>query len=264
MATEPDRLHLLYEINRRLATFTDLDDLVRYATQRARELFDAEGCALLLLDSHRREFHFPISSQSEARAGSQERLAEISFPADRGIAGWVVSHGEAVLVQDAANDPRFYGGVDRQTGLVTRTVLCAPLRTRDGNIGVIEVINPGAGSPTQDDLEFLEALANDVAVAQEKALLHDQLRGEAVGLRQVLTLAGGILFVLGFLFGIGAAIGHLARALPMVELLSRPALWIGVVAAAGGALLVGVARGWWGVTASRRFAGAPARGRRRS
>jgi len=247
MATEPDRLHLLYEINRRLTTFNDLDDLVRYATRRTRELFDAEGCALLLLDAHRREFHFPIASQREARAGSQARLAEIRFPADRGIAGWVVNHDEAALVEDAASDSRFYGGVDQETGLVTRAVLCAPLRTRGGNVGVIEVINP-AEKPTKDDLEFLDALASDIAVAQEKALLYDQLRNEAVGLRQVLSIAGGILFVVGVLFTFAALIGHLARALPLVELPARPAMWIGLLAALGGALLFGVARGWWSAT----------------
>ena len=60
-----ERLRVLYEITRKLATFTDLDDLLRYATRRARELFEAEGCALLLLDPEKNEFYFPIASQAE-------------------------------------------------------------------------------------------------------------------------------------------------------------------------------------------------------
>ena len=111
-----ERLHALYELNRRLATFTDLEDLLRHATQRARELLHAEGCALLLFDPARRELHFPVASQAESRRASEPRLAEIRFPADRGIAGWVLARGEAVCVADVTRDARFYSGVDQIIG----------------------------------------------------------------------------------------------------------------------------------------------------
>src|SRR5512135_23036 len=145
------QLHLLADVSRSLATFTDLDELVQFATQRTRELFEAEGCALLLLDAARREFRFPVASQRQAGA-SAAALAEIRFPADRGIAGWVLSHDEAALVPDTATDPRFYDAVDRQTAMRTRALLCAPLRTRRGNIGVLEVVNPGAAHLEAADL----------------------------------------------------------------------------------------------------------------
>src|SRR5437867_13148830 len=101
---ESARLQLLNDVNRRLATFTALDELLRYATRRGRELLDAEGCAVLLLDGARHEFHFPVASQSEARAASEARLADVRFPANQGIAGWVLAHDEAVLVADAGSD----------------------------------------------------------------------------------------------------------------------------------------------------------------
>src|SRR5262245_31762971 len=113
MPTEVERLRLLYEMNRRLSTFVDdLDGLVRFATRRTQELFRAEGCALLLCDHERREFRFPIASQSAAHADSAARLAEVRFAIDRGIAGWVLARGEATLVEDATTDPRFFQGVD--------------------------------------------------------------------------------------------------------------------------------------------------------
>ena len=52
MSNPAERLRALAELSRGLAGAGDLDDLVRAATQRARELFEAEGCALLLLDAH--------------------------------------------------------------------------------------------------------------------------------------------------------------------------------------------------------------------
>jgi len=91
------------------------------------------------------EFYVPVASQRESREAGDTLLAEVRFPADRGVGGWVLEHGEAV--QDAAHDARFYSGVDRLTNLTTHAILCAPLRTRSGIIGVIEVINPAHGRP---------------------------------------------------------------------------------------------------------------------
>src|SRR5262249_31341098 len=132
-----NELRVLSGLSRSLATFTDLDELVHYATRRTRELFNAEGCALLLLDPPHREFLFQVAGQRDT--ASETELAEIRFPADRGVAGWVLAHDDAALVRDTAQDPRFYDAVDRRTEIHTKSLMCAPLRTRGGNIGVIEV-----------------------------------------------------------------------------------------------------------------------------
>jgi GAF domain-containing protein len=244
VTTAAERLHLLYEVNRRLTTFDDLDELMRYATRRTCELFGADGCALLLLDRDKREFHFPVASQSATQQATGERLAEIRFPADQGIAGWVLAHDEAVLVPDVTTDPRFYAGVDRATQMTTRAILCAPLRSRSGNSGVIEVVNPAASALTTDDLEFLDALAADIAVAYEKAMLYAHLRGEVTGLRQALRAAGVGLLVLGGLLALGAFVGHMAWALPLRELPTRPGILGGVASGILGAALIALGSGW--------------------
>ncbi len=244
MTTATERLHLLYEVNRRLTTFDDLDELLRYSTHRTCELFGADGCALLFLDRDKGEFYFPAASQSATQQASQERLAEIRFPADQGIAGWVLAHDQAVLAPDVTTDRRFYAGVDRVTQMTTRAILCAPLRSRAGNIGVIEVVNPAPNALTADDLEFLEALAADIAVAREKAMLYQRLRGEVTGLRQAVRAAGVGLLALGALLAFGAVIGHMAWALPLSELPTRPGIVGGVVSVTLGVVLIGLGSGW--------------------
>jgi GAF domain-containing protein len=236
-----ERLHALYELSRRLGSFTDLDDLLRHATQRARELLHADGCALLLFDRARNELYFPVASQAESRRASAPRLAEVRFPSDRGIAGWVLARGEAVCVEDVSRDARFYPGVDQLTDMVTRSVLCAPLRTGWGNIGVIEVVNPGRGFVGTEDLQFLEALATDVAFAHEKVLVYERLRADVTGLRQACRWAGGALVAVGVVMVIWAIVGHLAVALPLRELFVRPGLWIALVPVVAGLLLIAAA-----------------------
>jgi GAF domain-containing protein len=245
MTRASDRLHLLSEVSQQLATFKDLDELLRFATSRARELFEAEGCALLLLDRERNEFFFPISSQAASSGGSAATLAELRFPADRGVAGWVLSHDEAAMVEDTSKDPRFFDGVDRNTKMKTRSLLAAPLRSRSGNVGVIEIVNPAPGFCTPEDLEFLQALAGDVAVAHENATLHEQLR--PIGVRQVCFFAGVALIVLGLMVGAGTLLAHLAHALPIGELFGRSSIWLAAGSLGVGAALFAVSRGWVGV-----------------
>lgn len=250
MSTPSQRLRLLYEVSRQLPTFADLDELLAYATRRTRELFEAEGCSVLLLDRARREFYFPAASQSESRKQTEARLAEVRFPADRGIAGWVLINDEAVRVEDVSRDERFYRGVDEATAMVTRSILCAPLRSHRGNIGVIEVVNPEGGT-SAEDLEFLEALAGDIAVAHENTLMQGQLRGEVGSLRQMSTAVGLALAAGGVLAGIGTMVAHSARALPLEELLVHPGAWMGALLVVAGAAMALAARGVGGSSPGR-------------
>jgi len=244
MSAPGDRLQLLYDLTRSVTTFTDLDALLEYATRRTRELLEAECCSVLLLDETGRQLYFPVASQAVSGRPEPARPEQLVFPADLGIAGWVLRHGEAVAIHDVASDPRFYAGVDQATGRETRELLCAPLRTRGGLIGVVEVMNPVRGRLDAADLPFLEAIAAEVAVACEKARLYDRLRGESLGLRTVCGIAGLTLLALGVAYGMGGLFAHLAQALPLAEALTRPATVTAALLVTLGGVLAAIARGW--------------------
>jgi len=87
-------------------------------------------------------------------------------------------------VDDVTVDPRFYGEIDRISGLVTRSVIAAPLVAREGTIGVIEVVNPRAGAAfTDEDVQFLETLAASIAVAIENARMYARIKASEEKLR---------------------------------------------------------------------------------
>lgn len=242
MASARDELDFLCDLSRRLATFDDLDELVRHATRRLREIFSAEGSSILLLDPSGRELRFPVASLSENCTGAAAVLKDIHFPADRGIAGWVLKHGEPIVIPDVTKDERFYGGVDKATGITTRTVLAAPMRAASGPIGVVEVVNPEGGVVTADDAKFLDALASDIAIAYEKADLHRRLRQEVISLRQVARLAGGGACAIGALLVGSAVFATMAWALPWATLVTRPPFVTGILAVMGGVALLRAAR----------------------
>lgn len=242
MADDRDRLDLLYDLAKRLGSTQDADELIAYATRRIRQFFRAEGCSVLLLDRSGREFRFPVSAQGMTSPTNPDALKRIRFPADQGVAGWVVARGEGVFVPDTSTDQRFYKGVDQVTGAVTRSLMCVPLRTLSGAIGVVEVMNPVSDTPTED-VEFLTALASDVAVAYEKADLQRRIRREATELRYIGFTVGLALLGVGVLIAAFAALGHLAHARPVVEVALRPGVLGGTgLAACGLVVLLAVRR----------------------
>jgi len=128
---------------------------------------------------------------SVARGPTDVRLGagRIIVPRGQGIAGWVIENGRSLLVSDAYSDPRFYAHADRQTGFRTRSILCAPLRRGEMEIGVLQVLNPlEKTSFEQDDVEPFEAYAMLAATAIEK-LRNIERRREQERVGQELAVA---------------------------------------------------------------------------
>lgn len=212
-AEERPRLEVLYELGCAFAARIQLDELLPLVVTKCREVLNAEGTAVLLLDRERNEFHFPYVADDKSEVAG--RLLRLRFPADRGIAGAALQSGRALKVDDAQADPRFYRDIDRETGLTTRNLLAAPLNSHQGPVGVIEVVNAiGRPAFSDEDLLFLEALSGGIAVAIENARLYTRvkeaessLRTEVGALRR--DLARETLF--GEMIGTGPAMAEVFR-----------------------------------------------------
>jgi hypothetical protein len=145
-----------------------MEQLVPFTLAACREVLNAEGAALMLLDKERDQLYFPHVADEDPRV--TERLAVLRFPADRGVAGAVLRVGQSLRVDDAAADARFYSGIDSCTGLVTRALIGAPLIVYGEPYGVVEVINPrGRAHFDEEDLGLLEVVASSLAEAVERA-----------------------------------------------------------------------------------------------
>src|SRR5262249_2357818 len=68
---ERDVRLLALELGRACAERLDLDELCRFVTAKCREVLDAEGAAVLLIDRHSGEFHFPYAADDDAGVASR-------------------------------------------------------------------------------------------------------------------------------------------------------------------------------------------------
>lgn len=93
------------------------------------------------------------------------RLEGIYLLPGEGIAGQVVNSGEPLVISDCRQDDRWTGKVDTETGYITRTVLCVPLKTEGMAFGALQLINKAGGKPFDgQDLAFVEELARQISL----------------------------------------------------------------------------------------------------
>lgn len=164
-----NRYQRLLELTSDLAATFDLDTLLQRIVVAARELTDSEASSLLLYDKQTHTLYF------EAATGALvDGVGQRAIPADNSIAGWVFTHGEPILSQDVLNDPRFYREMDALTQFETQSILGVPLRTKDKVLGVIESVNKTEGIFTDEDVQILQTLAAQAAIAIENSQLFMQ------------------------------------------------------------------------------------------
>ena len=78
-----------------------------------------------------------------------DQLKDMSVPAGKGIAGFVLSSGQPMVVSDVGGEETFYAEVDKATGYSTQMMLATPLRHNDEVIGVLEYINRAGPPPSE-------------------------------------------------------------------------------------------------------------------
>lgn len=164
------RYEKLMEISSQLNSTLDLGALLKRILGAATELTGTEQASILLLDPSSGELRFEASSNL-----SRSEMEAIPVPMKGSLAGWVFTHNEPVLVDDARSDSRWFARADRTTKFFTRNLLAVPMNLQGKPIGVVEVINKrGDQTWAAEDVETLSALANQAATAIQNARLFQQ------------------------------------------------------------------------------------------
>ena len=165
----------LVEVSGLINSITDYRELLRAILDVARRVIRAEAASLFLVDPETGGLELSIATRGET--GYVE--PKVSVPRGKGIAGWVFEHDEPLLIPDAYQDERFFKEADRITGFVTRSILCAPLKSESRLLGVLQVLNPREKPSFEaEDFEGFCAYANLTATAIEKLRTIDKIRAQ--------------------------------------------------------------------------------------
>ncbi|NWX08519.1 PDE10 phosphodiesterase, partial [Caloenas nicobarica] len=156
-----------------------IDSLLEHIMIYAKNLVNADRCALFQVDHKNKELYSDLFDSGEENDGKPvfKKTKEIRFSIEKGIAGQVARTGEVLNIPDAYADPRFNREVDLYTGYTTRNILCMPIVSRGSVIGVVQMVNKISGSAfSKTDENNFKMFAVFCALALHCANMYHRIR----------------------------------------------------------------------------------------
>jgi signal transduction histidine kinase len=146
----------------------ELEELLEVLLPRIRDILVADTCAVLLLDRETDEL------VARAALGIEEEvIAGVRIPMGGGFAGRVAATRRPVIIDNLATFP-VLNPILREKGI--ESMLGVPLLIGDDAIGVMHIGSLVRRRFTSENVELLQLVAQRVALAIERAQLHEQTR----------------------------------------------------------------------------------------
>jgi signal transduction histidine kinase len=142
----------------------EVEELLRVLLPRIRSILRADTCAVLLLDEESNEL------VARAALGIEEEVG-VRIPVGAGFAGKVAAEGQPMVID--VDEYEVCNPILRQKHL--KSMLGVPLIVRGISLGVLHVGTLEPREFTRDDVELLQLVGERVAIAIERARLHEEL-----------------------------------------------------------------------------------------
>ncbi|MEJ2732368.1 MAG: SpoIIE family protein phosphatase [Anaerolineae bacterium] len=164
------QLSTIVQISQQVTATLELDELFRRVVHFVRESFDYYYVSVYTVDREQETVTFQASS----RVGTQDVVVDVGW--GQGLVGWVADCGQAIMVNDVENDPR-YRRIESLSEI--RAELTVPLLLDDEPVGVLDVQSDLADAFGPDDLFVLETLGEHFVGAIQGARLYEAERQQA-------------------------------------------------------------------------------------
>jgi GAF domain-containing protein len=135
--------------------------LLQATVEVARAIFGAKAASVFLLDEAAEELVF----EAVAGEGAGELIGK-RFPAVTGMAGWVLTTRQPLVIDDLTSDTRFSREAAESTGFVPKSMMVVPLLVEERALGVLSVLDrPTESRVKLAEVDLLGLFANQAAIA---------------------------------------------------------------------------------------------------
>ena len=142
------------------STSLKVDELLAMVMDAAKDIVGVKNGSLLLVQdekTYKLQFY-------QASGKNMGQLKDIDLPPGVGISGFVAKTGEAVISDDVAKDPRWYGSVSEKLKLPIQSMASFPLVIDKKVIGVVQFLDKADGSTfNKTDIDILKRFASLMA-----------------------------------------------------------------------------------------------------
>lgn len=161
----------LYEVATVINSSLNPQIVLQKVVEQVANALSAKACTLRLLD---RSGKCLLASASHGLSKGYLRKGQVELLKSR-IDADVLSSGKPIYIKDVGTDNRFqYPDAAKAEGIVS--ILVAPLLVDRKPVGIVRVYTGEVREFSQDDQDFLMAVAHVAAIAIQNARLHDALR----------------------------------------------------------------------------------------
>jgi signal transduction histidine kinase len=155
-----------------LSTATEIEELVREALDTSLTLAEAEAGSILLYDPAKQKlvFRYVVGDKADELTGTE-------LGPDQGLAGMVFQSGRTFVSEDVGTDRAHLRELGEEVGYVTRNMVTVPLMSPEAEpLGVMQVLNKRGGQFDEHDINLIEIIAAQIAVAITTVRLHQEAR----------------------------------------------------------------------------------------
>ena len=175
LTRERDRLRLLLEVNNAVVSHLDLDDVFDAVSACLRRVIPHDGSSLLLYEAETGQFRIYV-----LRFGHDDSFVEqgrVTGPEARSPAGVAIKTRRTALfdeqqLRELAVESR---AAERVLAEGVKSFCCVPLLSHDRVLGTLNVGSVQPSAFSQDDVELLGQVAQQIAIAVENGLAYRQI-----------------------------------------------------------------------------------------
>ena len=167
-----DHLRVFHDVARTLTTSLELEEILLAIMDKMANFFGPERWSLLMVDEQAHDLYYAIAVGEDAAS-----LKGLRVPLGQGVAGWVASTGNPLVVPNVMLDPHWSSFARKHPDLNIHSIACVPIRSNDQTLGVIQLLNSKLDLMSEYSISFLRILCDYAAIAIGNAhslkLIHD-------------------------------------------------------------------------------------------
>jgi GAF domain-containing protein len=163
-AWQQDYTRLFHDVARALTSTLELEIVLTTVMTKMAQVFQPERWSMMLVDKDKNDLFYAIAAGEDSNS-----LRGLRVPMGEGVAGWVAHSGNPVVVPDTSIDPQWQDFSKRNPTLNIQSIACVPVRSSEGVLGVIQLLNSKVDLLSDFSIQFLRVLCDFSAIAIRNA-----------------------------------------------------------------------------------------------